>query len=81
MKEGKTNKQTNKCKTREEMKNSRLPFKSECRLQAHSAVDVTLSFSPLYFFFVIASSHAGKILVIPHIFYPEKRLPCPVLGD
>lgn len=82
MKEEKTNKQTNKHKMGEEMKNSSLPFKSECCLQACSAVDVALQLQPLvYFFFVIATSHAGKILVIPHIFYVQKRLPCPVLGD
>lgn len=37
--------------------------------------------SPGCIFFVTVTSHAGKILVIPHIFYPQKRLPCPVLGD
>lgn len=38
-------------------------------------------FCPVVYYFVAATSHAGKILVIPHIFYPQKRLPCPELGD
>lgn len=38
-------------------------------------------FSPVVCLFVTATSHAGKILVIPHIFYAQKRLPCPGLGD
>ena len=40
-----------------------------------------LTVFPCCVFFVTATSHAEKILVIPHIFYPQKGLPCPGLGD
>lgn len=78
MKEEKTNKQTNKHKTGEEMKNSSLPFKSECCLQACSAVDVALSFSPLYIFFCYCHFPCWEDSCHPsHILCAEKAaLPC-----
>lgn len=78
MKEEKTNKQTNKHKMGEEMKNSSLPFKSECCLQACSAVDVALQLQPLvYFFLLLPLPMLGRFL--SSLTYFMCRKGCPAL--
>lgn len=75
-------KQTNKKGKRDGAGRRRSPLSFKYHIQWPGLPDAKPSPFPAgVHFSVTATSHAGKIVVIPHIFYPQKRLPCPGLGD